>query len=601
MLFRIFCLALPVILFLFMEAGLRLAGFGAGRPVFRNVGTTKNGKLVVTDQGGAADYFFASRGYPGKIIQYNFFQPKDANTVRIFVVGESAARGFPQPRNLASSAFLEAMLRDVWPRRKVEVINLGITAVASYPVLEVMNEALQYSPDLIIVYTGHNEFFGAYGVASVGWGGSNPWTLRFTRFFNSLALVQTGKKVLAPGHFNTPMSLMEKMVGQAYIAPDDWRRNAAKDSLYRNVREMLARCQARGIPVILCTQPSNERNIAPIGQYRFAGIPEDKQQEFERHINLGSHLLAAKPALALIPFQSACGLIPDHARAHFFRGQALFALHRYREAQEAFTRARDLDPMPWRATSSINETLRSVAREFKIPVCDLEAVFRANSHGGSIGWELMNDTVHPVLRGQALVAEAVTDSLTRFSGPLAVSSAAYNALAGWQAYAGRLGDNKYDRCTVAYRMHAFFGLSYMRSSNPDAVSRFKQLAAKIEGTETPDIQNMLRNNNPFDRRPITARVARAFMLKKKYAEAFELYKIAQRSVPFYTPLYMEYVYLALLCREKLNGSVTAAERLQAMEAIEQGRVLLRYGFPDAKATRFYLGRLLQLCGATCSR
>jgi hypothetical protein len=58
-------------------------------------------------------------------------------------VGESAAKGYPQPRNLSMQSFLEAMLQDAWPDRKVEVISLGTTAVASFPLVSMVREAVR--------------------------------------------------------------------------------------------------------------------------------------------------------------------------------------------------------------------------------------------------------------------------------------------------------------------------------------------------------------------------------------------------------------------------------------------------------------------------
>ena len=56
--------------------------------------------------------------------------PPGTNTVRVLLVGESAIQGYPQPRHLCASAFLQLMLQDAWPDRRVEVINLGTTAIA---------------------------------------------------------------------------------------------------------------------------------------------------------------------------------------------------------------------------------------------------------------------------------------------------------------------------------------------------------------------------------------------------------------------------------------------------------------------------------------
>ena len=54
------------------------------------------------------------------------------------------------------------MLQHLMPDREVEVINLGLTAVASFPVRKVAEQAMGATePDLLLVYGGHNEFFGA--------------------------------------------------------------------------------------------------------------------------------------------------------------------------------------------------------------------------------------------------------------------------------------------------------------------------------------------------------------------------------------------------------------------------------------------------------
>src|SRR5262249_44649670 len=150
---------------------------------------------------------------------------------RIFLVGESAAKGYPQPRNLASWAFLQKMLGDAWPDRKVEVINLGTTAVASFPVLGMLTEALEFEPDLVIIHTGHNEFFGAYGVNSISRGGTGIFRLKATRFVRSLALVQFVNRHWHSEDALKGKTLMEIMAAQNYVAPDSPLRKAAANNL----------------------------------------------------------------------------------------------------------------------------------------------------------------------------------------------------------------------------------------------------------------------------------------------------------------------------------------------------------------------------------
>src|SRR5882672_660605 len=169
---------LPLLLVAVVELALRFCGLGGYAPMFRKLGPVPGGSLVLAAQGGAASWFFANSGRAGTSEQYTFVDPKPTNNVRVLLLGESAMQGYPEPRHLGSSAFLQQMLQDAWPDRQVEVINLGTTAIASFPVLGILTEAVQYKPDLVVIYVGHNEFFGAYGVASVGSAAAHPWILR---------------------------------------------------------------------------------------------------------------------------------------------------------------------------------------------------------------------------------------------------------------------------------------------------------------------------------------------------------------------------------------------------------------------------------------
>jgi hypothetical protein len=91
-------------------------------------------------------------------------------------------------------------------------------------------------------------------------------------------------------------------------------------------------------------------------------------------------------------------------------------------------------------------------------------------------------------------------------------------------------------------------------------------------------------------------VGRVKLREKRYAEALDLYAIAQRGVPAYTSWHLEYVYFALVCREHLHGRLSEAERATALAAIREGEVLLRHGFSETGFTERHLGRLHQLRG-----
>src|SRR4051794_3179529 len=104
LLFAAVMMASPLLLLLTAEGVLRLAGYGGYERLLRKAGNVPGGTLVISDQAGAITYFFANRTRPGYNDQYDFLTPKPKGVFRVFLVGESAAKGYPEPRNLASSA-----------------------------------------------------------------------------------------------------------------------------------------------------------------------------------------------------------------------------------------------------------------------------------------------------------------------------------------------------------------------------------------------------------------------------------------------------------------------------------------------------------------
>ena len=569
--------------------------------MFRKLGPVPGGNLVVAEQGGAASWFFANSDRSGTSEQYTFVDPKPTNTVRVVLVGESAIQGYPQPRHLCASAFLQRMLQDAWPDRRVEVINLGTTAIASFPVLEIMTEALDYAPDLVVVYAGHNEFFGTYGVASVGRAGSRPWMLKASRWLHSLAITQALHKARRRKESAQNRTLMEEMMGQTYVGPDDWQRSAAANTLYQNVAQMIRRCQARGAQVLICTPPTNERGLAPIGVDKLDHLPPGTRQEVTALLATAETERRAGPALAIPALQRIIQVDPSHARAHYLLGQAFTDQARHSEALAEYVVARDLDTMPWRAPSPSLKAILRAAQEQNAPICDLVKAFRANSPGQTIGCELMDDHVHPTLRGQALIAEAIVERLADFTGMLHLAPEARARLPGWEEYAHRLGKNIYDDYAVAHNMRLVFSAPFMRRNNPEASVRFNDLATGIESRLAPEIRDVLHEwqaTRPFagSQCPVTAAVAQLRLKQDEYKDALELFEIAQRAVPQYTSWFLEYTYYGLLCRQKLSGRLGAAERQQARTAIEQGRFLSEHVTSNNDFTERFTGLLHLLCG-----
>lgn len=581
-----------------LEGLLRVFGIGGHPSVIKVLGEFRDAHLATTYIPGSASYFDLSKSTPGTMGEYAFTVPKPPDTVRIVLSGASAIQGYPQPMGLANSAFLHAMLSDVWPDRNVEVINLGTTAVATFPVLDMMTQMLAYEPDLVVVYAGHNEFFGTYGVGSSQTGGNSPTAIRFNRWRSGLGIVQGWGRLTASRAKPNDKALMERMVGKSAIAPDSPLRKAAARNAGHHIGQMVERCQAASVPIMVCTLASNEKDLAPIGTTDLTHLDTATQSRLNTLIQSAS--TAADSASAVTSLSEALKIEPKHARVQYMMGKALMGSGDHVGAAQHFQKAIDFDPMPWRAPSMTNAAIVEVAKSSNAPLCDVRAAFRAASADGIIGWKLMDDHVHFSLQGQALLARTIVEKLTEFKGDVAVDVSAFEELPDWEQYAKQLGANEYEQYAVAHGLRNVFGVPFMKSSNPDAYARWDEACKRLFNRWPTEIRQVAQEwqdpkHHHMVRRPLCGFVARSLIRQKRHIKARPLMEAAARCVPLYSTWNIEYTYSRLLCDEQLRGELDEDGRRLAKDTIERIHFMLDHG-GNAGLIRRYCARLHQLCG-----
>ena len=169
-------LIVPLALIALLESGLRLIGFGYSTSVFH-----EEKGIVRNNWPFTFSYFPWSVARPMKSLQFS--AKKEPGSLRVFVLGGSAAHGYPAPEYGMANQ-IQVMLEKAYPGRTIEVINAAISAVNSHVMLPVAKACLEYDPDFLVVYKGNNEVTGPYGAGSLYTGfGDN---LSFLRLSNSL-------------------------------------------------------------------------------------------------------------------------------------------------------------------------------------------------------------------------------------------------------------------------------------------------------------------------------------------------------------------------------------------------------------------------------
>jgi tetratricopeptide (TPR) repeat protein len=343
--------------------------------------------------------------------QFAATKPRDG--FRVFVLGGSSAQGFPWGGQLAFTHLLGAALQDAWPDRTVEAVNAAAMSYGSHRLRILATELAGYDPDLFVVYGGHNEFVERRFYERILDRPAQLDALRAilyrSRVFSLMndLLERTPEAVDAadPQVASTGELLGLDVQREYSVDVAAAEREEVSRNFEENLRAIVQLAREAGAQVVLCTVPSNIREWVP-NQSRF----DDALGFDDRQVVLGL-LKDAAAALdsgdvdaALASSERAVGIAPGHAEAHFVLGRSLDAAGRPAEARAAFTRARDLDAQPARASSDLNEILREVALDEGVVLLDLDSVFADASPDGLVGFNLLEDYVHPKPEGHRLIA-----------------------------------------------------------------------------------------------------------------------------------------------------------------------------------------------------
>jgi tetratricopeptide (TPR) repeat protein len=416
-LFWIVLLAIPVLFFALFEGGLRLAGYGENTDLFVTVDW--QGRQYYTINHGVTGRYFSDPGFSTYVSRDRFLVEKPAATYRIFVMGASTTVGFPYMFNGSVSSLLRDRIYARFPERHVEVVNLGITAVNSYTVADLTREALRYEPDLIIVYAGHNEFYGAFGVGSNESVGGHRWMVRLyltAQRSKTFQLVRDGLRAvggaLAPSQAPGGQQLMERMARDREIAYGSPLYRRAQSYYQANLEDAIDAARARGVDVVMSTLVSNLRDQPPFVSVHPEGLSADDRARWQQLFDQGRAAATQQDHLVATRFYlEAVELDGERADGRFYLARSYEALGRYDDARAEYERARDLDALRFRASGEFNDVVRGVAASRDVPVVDMEAAFAEASPNGIPGATLFWEHVHPTFDGYLLMARALEQGM----------------------------------------------------------------------------------------------------------------------------------------------------------------------------------------------
>jgi tetratricopeptide (TPR) repeat protein len=407
-------LLLPLSLLAVLEVVLRWVGYGY--PTGFALKANFQGNEVFVDNAQFSNRYFPP-GLARSPQPFRFAADKPANTTRIFVFGESAAMGDPQP-SYGFARMLELLLRHRSPERNFEVINTGVTAINSHVIHDIARDVAPREGDVWIIYMGNNEVVGPFGAGTI-FGAQTP-SRRFIRAQLAFKKFRVGQLMeelrYRIGGRSRPRTWegMEMFLKQQ-VSVDDPRLGKVYQHFEANLREIIETGLRAGAKIVLSTVASNLKDCPPFAAMHGRGFSNTNQWESAYNESV-ERQHSTNATLALEPLERAAALDDRYATLQFRLGRCALELGRTNEARKAFELARDLDTLRFRADAQINRIIAAQAAVHKLKLVDAAGVVDRRSTHGMAGDEFLFEHVHFNFEGNYLIASVLADAVAEAEG-----------------------------------------------------------------------------------------------------------------------------------------------------------------------------------------
>ncbi|NLS93635.1 MAG: SGNH/GDSL hydrolase family protein [Planctomycetaceae bacterium] len=356
-----------------------------------------------------------------------FFRPdsfaagKGPNEFRIFCLGGSTVQGRPFAVETSFPTFLELSLRAAEPEREWEVVNCGGVSYASYRLVPILEEVLQYEPDLIVVYTGHNEFLEdrSYGhlkrlPAAVAWPAR---ILAKTRTYQVLSRIGRSETADDSGTSHPILpeevdAMLEYRGGMdKYRRDEAWRRDIDAHFKY-NLHRMVALARQARVPLLLVNPVCNLRDCPPFKSEHRDGLTPEQLKRWEGLVAEACEHHGENAAETLRLLEEALEIDDRHAGLCYLLAKTHDAMGDLSSARQEYIAAKENDICPLRILESMNQAILDTACTTDTPLVDVRRMYDEFCEGGIPGGMYLIDHVHPSIEGHQLIADLIASKLS---------------------------------------------------------------------------------------------------------------------------------------------------------------------------------------------
>ncbi len=356
-------LLIPILFFILLEVGLRTFDYGTNLSTWVKI----SDKFMGLNPDFAKRYFYTVKKVP-QSIQDVFSIEKPKNSFRVFVLGGSSAAGYPFMPLGSFSRYVRRRLELAYPNTNIEVVNVSLTAVNTYTIRDLVPDILEQKPDLILIYAGHNEYYGALGIGSMESLGSSRTLVNFLLKMNKYKTTQLLRnfiiwfqKQITSDSKKVTGTLMSRMAQKQSISYNSNIYNLGIEQFKGNFNDILDAITKANVPVVVSTLACNLKDLPPFISKKDKNYP------------------SAKYVFQLAKKKLHSGL--------FHQADSLFRL------------AKDLDQLRFRAPEKINFTIKQLCKQYRTPIVKADSILNSISPKKIIGNNLMVDHLHMTIQG----------------------------------------------------------------------------------------------------------------------------------------------------------------------------------------------------------
>lgn len=371
------------------------------------------GRLPATEDPDALWRIPASLGHA--LLPTRFPDPPGDRTIDIAVLGESSAEGVPFQRWLSVGKIVAWQLEKAIPERPVRLKVLA----RSGDTLEAQHHALATlvrRPDLLIVYCGHNEF-----ASRLFWSRDRHYyrdadrpswlTAQINRLEELSSVCQLIREEANQCLIALPPSPKDKRTLVDVPAYTQVEYAALLADFRQRLEAIITYAHDLGSVVVLITPPGNDAGFDPNRSVLPPATPRAEREAFARAVLEARRIETRDPAAAMAQYRKLVAAQPGFAEVHYRLAQLLEQSGAWDEAYQHFVAARDLDGYPQRILTSFQTAYREAAAKHDCILVDGQSYFHAIGSHGLLDDDLFQDAMHPSLRGEIALAQAVLHAL----------------------------------------------------------------------------------------------------------------------------------------------------------------------------------------------